>query len=71
MERGGVAGVCLADGNVARGDAYVLAAPVHSTRQLLPESLRSVQYFDNLWKLRSVPTINVQLFEAILLVKGY
>ncbi len=62
LERGGVAGVRLADGSVARGDAYVLAAPVHSTRQLLPESLRSVQYFDNLWKLRSVPTINVQLW---------
>jgi 9,9'-di-cis-zeta-carotene desaturase len=62
LERGGVAGVQLADGSVARGDAYVLAAPVHSTRQLLPESLRSVQYFDNLWKLRSVPTINVQLW---------
>ena len=62
LERGGVAGVCLADGSMARGDAYVLAAPVHSTRQLLPQSLRSVRYFDNLWKLRSVPTINVQLW---------
>ncbi len=62
LERGGVAGVRLADGSVAKGDAYVLAAPVHSTRQLLPESLRSVQYFGNLWKLRSVPTINVQLW---------
>jgi 9,9'-di-cis-zeta-carotene desaturase len=62
LEKGGVAGVRLADGVVVRGDAYVLAAPVHSTRRLLPESLRSVQYFDNLWKLRSVPTINVQLW---------
>lgn len=62
LERGGVGGVRLADGSVVRGDAYVLAAPVHSTRQLLPEALRSVQYFDNLWKLRSVPTINVQLW---------
>jgi uncharacterized protein with NAD-binding domain and iron-sulfur cluster len=47
---------------VASGDAYVLAAPVHSARQLLPQSLRSIQYFDHLWKLRSVPTINVQLW---------
>jgi zeta-carotene desaturase len=62
LERGGVAGVRLADGSLSRGDAYVLAAPVHSARQLLPQSLRSVQYFDNLWKLRSVPTINVQLW---------
>ena len=59
---GGVIGVRLADGSVVRGDAYVLAAPVHSTRQLLPQSLRSIAYFDNLWKLRSVPTINVQLW---------
>jgi zeta-carotene desaturase len=62
LERGGVSGVRLADGSVVRGAAYVLAAPVHSTRQLLPASLRGVQYFDNLWKLRSVPTINVQLW---------
>ena len=26
------------------------------------QSLRSVAYFDNLWKIRSVPTINVQLW---------
>ena len=62
IERGGVAGVRLADGELVRGDAYVLAAPVHSTRQLLPNSLRGIQYFDNLWKIRSVPTINVQLW---------
>jgi zeta-carotene desaturase len=62
LEKGGVAGVRLADGSVVRGDAYVLAAPVHSARQLLPQSLRSIAYFDNLWKLRSVPTINVQLW---------
>jgi 9,9'-di-cis-zeta-carotene desaturase len=62
LAKGGVAGVRLADGSVARGDAYVLAAPVHSTRRLLPQSLRAIQYFDDLWKLRSVPTINVQLW---------
>jgi 9,9'-di-cis-zeta-carotene desaturase len=62
IERGGVAGVRLADGGLATGDAYVLAAPVHSTRRLLPLSLRGAEYFDNLWKLRSVPTINVQLW---------
>lgn len=62
LERGGVAGVRLADGQIVKGDAYVLAAPVHSTRQLLPASLRSIAYFDQLWKLSSVPTINVQLW---------
>ncbi len=62
LGNGGVAGVRLADGRLLCGDAYVLAAPVHSTRQLLPNGLRSVQYFDHLWKIRSVPTINVQLW---------
>lgn len=62
LEKGGVAGVRLADGAIVKGDAYVLAAPVHSTRRLLPAHLRSVAYFDNLWRLRSVPTINVQLW---------
>jgi zeta-carotene desaturase len=62
LERGGVAGVRLADGSRVAGDAYVLAAPVHSTRQLLPGGLRGVAYFDNLWKIRSVPTINIQLW---------
>jgi uncharacterized protein with NAD-binding domain and iron-sulfur cluster len=62
LANGGVAGVRLADGSLARGDAYVLAAPVHSARQLLPPALRGVRYFDNLWKIRSVPTINVQLW---------
>lgn len=62
LARGGVTGVRLSDGSLAHADAYVLAAPVHSTRQLLPGQLRGVQYFDNLWKIRSVPTINVQLW---------
>ncbi|KPV50563.1 hypothetical protein SE17_26200, partial [Kouleothrix aurantiaca] len=62
LENGGVAGIRLEDGALVRGDAYVLAAPVHSTRQMLPNSVRSVAYFNNLWKLRSVPTINVQLW---------
>jgi zeta-carotene desaturase len=62
LASGGVKGIRLEDGGLVTGDAYVLAAPVHSTRQLLPPSLRAVQYFDNLWKLRSVPTINVQLW---------
>lgn len=62
LERGGVAGIRLANGKIVRGDAYVLAAPVHNIRQMLPESLRTVEYFNRLWSLRSVPTINVQLW---------
>lgn len=62
LERGGVAGIRLESGRIARGDAYVLAAPVHNIRRMLPESLRSIDYFNRLWSLRSVPTINVQLW---------
>jgi zeta-carotene desaturase len=62
LEHGAVAGVRLGDGGVVIGDAYVLSTPVHSARQLLPPSLRSIKYFDNLWKLRSVPTITIQLW---------
>ena len=62
LERGGVAGIRLENGDEVRGDAYVLAAPVHNVRRMLPESLRTLEYFNNLWSLRSVPTINVQLW---------
>src|SRR5262249_57155569 len=58
----GVPGGPLSEGRVARGEAYGAAGGVASTRQLLAKSLRGVDYFDKLWKLRSVPTINVQLW---------
>lgn len=57
-----VRGVRLADGRVQQADAYVLAAPLHSTRQLLPERLRRFPLFDNLWQLKSTPVMNVQLW---------
>jgi phytoene desaturase len=59
---GHVAGLRMADGGLRRAHAYVLAAPLHSTRQLLPDSLRRYQQFDNLWKLRSVPVMNAQIW---------
>jgi zeta-carotene desaturase len=40
----------------------VLAAPLHSTRQLLPDRLRRFSLFDNLWQLKSTPVMNVQLW---------
>ncbi len=57
-----VSGVRLEDGRVLQADAYVLAAPLHSTRQLLPDRLRRFPLFDNLWQLKSTPVMNVQLW---------
>jgi 9,9'-di-cis-zeta-carotene desaturase len=57
-----VSGVRLSDGRVLSASAYVLAAPLHSTRQLLPARLRRFPLFDNLWRLKSTPVMNVQLW---------
>jgi 9,9'-di-cis-zeta-carotene desaturase len=57
-----VTGVRLDDGQLLTADAYVLAAPLHSTRQLLPARLRRFPLFDNLWRLKSTPVMNVQLW---------
>lgn len=57
-----VRGVRLASGEVLEADAVVLAAPLHSTRQLVPRVLREMPYFDNLWRLKSVPVMNVQVW---------
>jgi zeta-carotene desaturase len=57
-----ITGAKLEGGNVIEADAFVLAAPLHSARQMLPRVLRNIPYFDNLWKLRSVPVMNVQVW---------
>lgn len=57
-----VAGLKLTDGSILTADAYVIAAPLHSTRQMLPDSLRHHEFFDNMWKLKSVPVMNVQIW---------
>jgi zeta-carotene desaturase len=57
-----VRGLHLADGSTIEADAYVIAAPLHSARQLLPDQLRHHAFFDNLWKLKSVPVMNVQIW---------
>ena len=57
-----VSGFLLANGETVQADAYVIATPLHSTRQMLPEQLRRHVYFDNLWKLKSVPVMNVQIW---------
>ena len=55
-------GVRLESGEVIQGDAFVMAAPLHSARQAIPRVLRHLPYFDNLWKLKSVPVMNVQVW---------
>jgi zeta-carotene desaturase len=55
-------GVRLENGETLEADAVVLAAPLHSSRQLVPDELRQFPYFDNLWRLKSVPVMNVQVW---------
>ncbi len=57
-----VTGVRLEDGEVLHADAVVVAVPLHNARQLIPKVLRHMAYFDNLWKLKSVPVMNVQVW---------
>ena len=57
-----IKGVRLESGEVLEADAFVLATPLHSARQTLPRILRHIPYFDNLWKLKSVPVMNVQVW---------
>ena len=57
-----VSGVRLATGEVLQAGAVVLAAPLHNTRRIVPGVLRHHPYFANLWRLKSVPVMNVQVW---------
>lgn len=57
-----ITGVRLASGETLEADAVVIAAPLHSARQMLPKVLRQIPYFDRLWGLKSVPVMNVQVW---------
>jgi uncharacterized protein with NAD-binding domain and iron-sulfur cluster len=57
-----VSAVRLESGELLEADVFVLAAPLHSARQLLPGELRALPYFDRLWGLKSVPVMNVQVW---------
>lgn len=57
-----VCGVLLENGGIVEADAVVIAAPLHSARQMLPRILREMPYFDALWQLKSVPVMNVQVW---------
>ncbi|MDQ3930166.1 MAG: FAD-dependent oxidoreductase [Chloroflexota bacterium] len=58
----GVSGVSLANGEILEADAVVLAAPLHNARRMVPKVLRHHPYFANLWRLKSVPVMNVQVW---------
>jgi zeta-carotene desaturase len=57
-----IAGATLESGEVIEADAFVVAAPLHNARKMMPKVLRHLDYFDNLWRLKSVPVINVQIW---------
>ena len=57
-----VRAVRLESGELLEANTFVLAAPLHSARQLLPGELRAMPYFDRLWGLKSVPVMNVQVW---------
>ncbi|HMA35200.1 MAG TPA: FAD-dependent oxidoreductase [Chloroflexia bacterium] len=59
---GQVAGLRLSDGGRRVAAHYVLATPLHSTRLLLPPTLRHFPQIANLWRLKSVPVMNVQIW---------
>ncbi|MGI8588171.1 MAG: hydroxysqualene dehydroxylase [Chloroflexia bacterium] len=59
---GRASGLRMADGSLRTASAYVPAAPLHSTRRILPQELRRFPVFDNLWRLKSVPVMNAQIW---------
>nr|AAO24235.1 phytoene desaturase [Crocus sativus] len=52
----------LSNGNIIRGDAYVMAAPVDIVKLLLPQQWKEISYFSKLEKLVGVPVINVHIW---------
>lgn len=57
-----VTGVRLDNGEIMEADAVVVAAPLHNARQVMPQVLKELPYFKNLWRLKSVPVMNVQVW---------
>jgi phytoene desaturase len=57
-----IRGVRLEGGETLEADGVVLAAPLHNARRLIPTALKEMPYFRNLWRLKSVPVMNVQVW---------
>jgi zeta-carotene desaturase len=55
-------GILLESGVELEADAVIVAAPLHNARQIMPAHLREIPYFDDLWRLKSVPVMNVQVW---------
>eukprot|EP00210_Caulerpa_lentillifera_P001306 g1257.t1 len=56
-----VTGLKMADGTTVTADAYVAALDVPGAKKLIPQPWRSIPMFNNIFKLRGVPVITVQL----------
>ncbi|KAJ9691771.1 hypothetical protein PVL29_011080 [Vitis rotundifolia] len=59
---GTVKSFVLNNGNVIKGDAYVIATPVDILKLLLPGDWKEIPYFRRLDKLVGVPVINVHIW---------
>src|SRR5262249_54891683 len=62
FEEGRISGVELADGEIVKGDYYLLALPIHKLQSALPETLRREKFFANLYEFEGVPVITAQLW---------
>jgi 15-cis-phytoene desaturase len=62
FEAGKISGVELADGEIAKGDWYLLALPIHKLQSALPDALRKERFFSNLYEFEGVPVITAQLW---------
>ena len=59
---GAVAAVRLTNGEEVRGDAFILALPIHQLNKLIPAAWRQEPYFERLNHFEGVPVMTVQLW---------
>lgn len=57
-----VAAVELRDGEMVRGDEFILALPIHKLNELVPREWLDEPYFRNLQQFEGVPVISVKLW---------
>ncbi|MDQ6693934.1 MAG: FAD-dependent oxidoreductase [Chloroflexota bacterium] len=57
-----ISAVRMEGGEELVADAFVVATPLHNARQMIPRVLSNIDYFSSLWKLKSVPVMNVQVW---------
>lgn len=62
FESGHINGVELINGNVVQADYYLTALPIHKLQQVLPERLKEIPFFNNLYHFEGVPVITAQLW---------